>query len=234
MQRNPEPELMEDAAQAAAYAEADFAAGDQAVVERILERFGPLAPGAGLGERIVDLGCGPGNIAFRLAAACPAASLLGLDGAAAMLAIAERRRAADPALAPRIAFRQAVLPLAAGALTGLPPAFAPPFSALVSNSLLHHLHDPQVLWRSVRQLGAPGAAIYLKDLRRPASAEAVETLRARHLPDAPPVLARDYVASLHAAFTPAEVGAQLAAAGLSCLQVAPLEDRYLEVWGRLP
>ena len=35
------------------------------------------------------------------------------------------------------------------------------------------------------------------------------------------------------AFTPEEVSAQLIAAGLGCLQVAALEDRYLEVWGRL-
>ena len=44
----------------------------------------------------------------------------------------------------------------------------------------------------------------------------------------------DYEASLHAAFTVAEVRQQLADAGLDAqLQVAELDDRYLEVWGRL-
>jgi hypothetical protein len=48
------------------------------------------------------------------------------------------------------------------------------------------------------------------------------------------VLQRDYLASLHAAFTPEEVQQQLQEAGLADqLQVAALEDRYLEVWGQL-
>jgi hypothetical protein len=59
-------------------------------------------------------------------------------------------------------------------------------------------------------------------------------LQRLHLADAPVVLQRDYLASLHAAFTPEEVAQQLQAAGLADqLQVAALEDRYLEVWGQL-
>ena len=91
-----------------------------------------------------------------------------------------------------------------------------------------------MLWQTVRSAGAAGACVYIKDLRRPAHAADAEALRQRHLSGAPPVLQRDYLASLHAAFTPEEVAAQLVAAGLEReLQVAPLEDRYLEVWGRL-
>jgi len=106
-------------------------------------------------------------------------------------------------------------------------------SAVLSNSLLHHLHDPQVLWRSLRLCGAPGTRVYIKDLRRPATPEAAEQLRERYLFDAPEVLQQDYLASLHAAFRVEEVREQLQQAGLSCLQVAPLDDRYLEVWGEL-
>ena len=62
MNRTPEPELMDGLEQAQAYAAADFAAGDQALIERLAQLF----PG-GLGARLVDLGCGPGNISFRLA-----------------------------------------------------------------------------------------------------------------------------------------------------------------------
>ena len=109
---------------------------------------------------------------------------------------------------------------------------------VVSNSLLHHLHDPAVLWRAVAELAAPGAFVYIQDLRRPASAEAVEALVADEMAGAPEVLRRDYRASLHAAFTVAEVHAQLERAALeqACLaglQVAPRQERYLEVWGRL-
>jgi trans-aconitate 2-methyltransferase len=86
----------------------------------------------------------------------------------------------------------------------------------------------------VLQLASPGARVYVKDLRRPASPEAAIALQRRYLADAPPVLQRDYIASLHAAFTPEEVQQQLQEAGLADqLQVAALEDRYLEVWGQL-
>ena len=211
---------MEGRAQAEAYAAADFSAGDQAVIDRLVQLFPE-----GLGPRLLDLGCGPGNISFRLARCWPDAEVLGLDGAAAMLELAVLQRAAAPAGFGRLRFERVSLPA---------PQLAGGYSAVVSNSLLHHLHDPAVLWHSVRQLAAPGARVYVKDLRRPASAAAADLLRQRYLADAPPVLQHDYLASLHAAFTPEEVGAQLRAAGLADqLQVAAVEDRYLEVWGRL-
>jgi SAM-dependent methyltransferase len=220
MKRRPEPELMVGQHQVAAYAAADFAAGDQALIDRLLGLFP-----SGLGDRLVDLGCGPGNITFRLAAAVGAAQVLGIDGSEPMLALARVALGQHQDLEPRVAFACHVLPDQA-----LPQGF----SAVVSNSLLHHLHEPQVLWPAVRQLGQVGAAVYIKDLRRPSTPEAALALRDRYLADAPAVLQRDYVASLHAAFTAAEVRQQLDDAGLADqLQVAEVDDRYLEVWGRL-
>jgi hypothetical protein len=86
----------------------------------------------------------------------------------------------------------------------------------------------------VAQLAAPGAFVYVQDLRRPASEAAVEQLVAASMASAPEVLRRDYRASLHAAFTPTEVAVQLQQAGLQGLRVDSLGDCYLEVWGRLP
>jgi len=224
MQRIPEPELMDEAGQVLAYAQADFAASDAAMVERLAQLCAD-DPGMAL----LDLGCGPGNISLHLAARWPTAKVLGLDGAPMMLAVARERLAgAPPGLADRLRFEQALLPLAAAG------ELEAHFSAVVSNSLLHHLHDPAVLWQTVAQLGAPGAFIYVQDLRRPANAEAVEALVAIEMASAPEVLRRDYRASLHAAFTVAEVREQLEHAGLAAqLQVAPLQERYLEVWGQL-
>lgn len=236
MERQLEPELMDDPLQAAAYAAADFSATDQALVERIAARFGPGpgGDGQGIGKRIVDLGCGPGNISFRLAERFPGAAVLGLDGAAAMVAIADSRLEAEAERWRRLRFEPVALPLADPAVLGAGnAAFAPPYTAVVSNSLLHHLHDPQVLWQAVRQLAAPGAAIHIHDLRRPASEAALQALVARYAADAPPVLRRDYANSLHAAFSRQEIESQLAAAGLSALLVRELEDRYLEISGRL-
>jgi SAM-dependent methyltransferase len=131
-------------------------------------------------------------------------------------------------LAERLQFQEALLPLVD------PGPLAAGFSAVVSNSLLHHLHHPDVLWQAVAQLAAPGAFVYVQDLRRPASPEAVEALVAAEMASAPEVLRCDYRASLHAAFTVVEVEQQLEQAGLTAqLQVAQRQERYLEVWGRL-
>ena len=222
MERICEPELMDEPLQAEAYAAADFSSGDRAVLERIEALPAFRGSGDGEGLSVVDLGCGPGNITFLVARRWPGARVLGIDGSAAMLAIAEQRRLADPVAHRQVRFQRLVLPS---------PQLAGPCSAVVSNSLLHHLHDPGVLWRAVKQLTGPGTSLYVRDLRRPATAADLEALVARHVGAAPAVLRRDYAHSLRAAFSTAEVRAQLEAAGLGGLEVRELDDRYLEIQG---
>src|SRR3954452_21168295 len=57
MARVLEPEVMDDEAQAAAYAAADFAEENQGFVDRFLEYFPDFTEGD-----VFDLGCGPGDI----------------------------------------------------------------------------------------------------------------------------------------------------------------------------
>ena len=66
MQRIPEPELMDEFDQARAYAAADFSEPNERFVELFLATF----PGFDRGT-ILDLGCGPGDIALRLAGRLP-------------------------------------------------------------------------------------------------------------------------------------------------------------------
>ncbi|MFM7268056.1 MAG: class I SAM-dependent methyltransferase [Cyanobium sp.] len=234
MQRIPEPELMDQPLQARAYAQADFARSEAAFTRRVLQVWaGRAAASSGRPARVLDLGCGPGNISFRLADALPDAAVVGLDGAAAMLERACWRQSLEPQRWPLLHWHRGLLPLAPDALQALPAAWAPPYDLLVSNSLLHHLHDPAGLWSTVRQLAAPGALVVARDLRRPTEAAALRALVRRHAARAPAVLRRDYAHSLAAAFRPQEVRLQLDAAGLQGLEVAAVDDRYLEVWGRL-
>ena len=235
MNRICEPELMLEPIQARAYAEADFNGSDRAFTAHILTLL--ATPAATQAKRppprIVDLGCGPGNISFRLASALPEALLLGIDGAAAMLEAARARQALEPRRWPGLRFLQARLPLAPEALAGLSTPFRPPYDLLVSNSLLHHLHDPAVLWGAIQTLAAPGALVVVRDLRRPMTETALRGLMRRHAARSPAVLRRDFSHSLRAAFRPREVADQLTAAGLSHFTVTELGDRYLEVVGRL-
>jgi ubiquinone/menaquinone biosynthesis C-methylase UbiE len=212
---------MDEPAQAEAYAVADFAEVNQAFVERFLATFPGLLTGA-----LVDLGCGPADILVRLARALPSLTAVGIDGSAAMLAHAEQAvRAAG--LSHRIELRQACLPLAEPG-----PAR---FDGVISNSLLHHLHQPEVLWREIRRVGRSGSAVLVVDLRRPTTAEAAEALVELYARDERPALKHDFLASLHAAFTAAEVEAQLAAHGLAdALRVEALGDRHLVIAGHLP
>lgn len=219
MDRVPEPELMNDPAQALAYASADFSEPHDAFVARFRRCFPDFARG-----EVIDLGCGPADVTIRFARAYPQVRVLGVDGAAAMLALG-RQAVAAAGLVGRIRLAQVRLP--AAKLPGSRHA------ALISNSLLHHLTDPGVLWDAVRAVAAPEAAVFVMDLLRPPSREAAAELVALHAADAPDVLRRDFFNSLLAAFRPHEVRAQLAAAGLSGLKVEVASDRHLIAYGRL-
>ncbi|MFO8008272.1 MAG: class I SAM-dependent methyltransferase, partial [Candidatus Brocadiia bacterium] len=170
--------------------------------------------------------CGPGHIPLRLARELPDVRIDAVDGAAAMLEHARSALAAAPDCAERVRFIQATLPhhgLASGA-----------YHAIVSNSLLHHLHDPSALWDTVKRLAAPGARVLVMDLSRPADPAAAESIVATYAAGEPEVLRRDFYNSLFAAFTPDEVRSQLQQAGLGGLDVTTVSDRHLLVQGQLP
>ena len=221
MQRVPEPELMDDVAQALAYGAADFSCGDATTLSLIRSLVNSTAGGAAP-KRVFDLGCGPGNITLLLCKAFPGAEVIGVDGSAAMLNIA-RARAAESAVSPQ---------LLCCSLQDLQRAGQPgPADLIVSNSLLHHLHHPGLLWSLTASLAAPGCRVLHRDLRRPSSPADIDRLQRLHLSDAPAVLAYDFRASLAAAFEPDEVRLQLQDAGLTGLRVEPEDDRYLVVSG---
>jgi 2-polyprenyl-3-methyl-5-hydroxy-6-metoxy-1,4-benzoquinol methylase len=221
MERIPEPELMDGLDQARAYAEADFADVNAGFVQSFAACF-PDLPAA---LNILDLGCGPGDIPIRLARAYPEALIQAVDGAPAMIELAEQAMAGT-AVAERVILVQSTIQEM--------PDPATPFHAVVSNSLLHHLHDPAVLWHALPRQGAPGTAVYVMDLRRPQSAAKAAALVEEYAGDEPEQLRTDFYQSLMAAFTPAEVEWQLAAAGLDDLSVRSVSDRHLLVSGRLP
>lgn len=81
---------------------AKAAISDQAGYERTLDRTRALL---GPNDRVLELGCGTGTTALRLASGVR--DYLATDISAAMIAIAERKRAADPDPVPALAFRTA-------------------------------------------------------------------------------------------------------------------------------
>lgn len=220
MDRVPEPELMLDAAQARAYAEADFEAPHSRFVALLAERL-PTLPRRGIA---LDLGCGPGDITLRFARAFPGWRVDGVDASRAMLDLA-RVAAARAALTDRVAFHGWYLP------NDPPPRDA--YDLVFSNSLLHHLSDPAALWNWLRTHLAAGTPLFLMDLLRPDSPDAARRLVDQYAAGEPEVLRTDFYNSLRAAYRPDEGRAQLGAASLDTLQIAVVSDRHFIVCGAL-
>ncbi len=206
---------MDDAAQAEAYARADFSSVNQTFVERFLERF----PSFQRGE-VLDLGAGPADIPIRLAQKLPAVRVTAADGAAAMVALAEDAVAAA-GLGDRVRPLLASLPVPGR------------FDAVISNSLLHHLADPMALWANVRAAARPSAPVFVVDLFRPPTPEAAERIVHENAEHEHPILKRDFYHSLLAAYTEQEVRTQLDRAGLGRLGLAVVSERHFAVFGRL-
>lgn len=212
---------MDEAEQARAYAFADFAEPNERFVGYFESTFPDLQTGS-----VLDLGCGPGDIVLRLASRRPGLVVHGIDGSSAMLQFACERLNESPSLRGRVQFIEGILP---GATLPLPG-----YDAVISNSLLHHLHDPCVFWNAVREAAAPGAAVLVMDLFRPASQDEAHAIVERYSPNEPDVLKHDFYASLCAAFEPVEIRAQLQECGLGGLDVSTVSDRHVLVTGRMP
>lgn len=212
---------MDDPGQALAYHQADFSAAHGARVEI----FRSVFPRLQVTGPVLDLGCGSGDVLLRFARAFPQARFVGVDGSGPMLELAQRAVDAEPDLKQRVRLQYGIIPQAK-----LP---GEPWQLVMSHSLLHQLHEPQVLWRTVAASAPSGCAVFIADLRRPANElDACRTVRATSKNE-PEILQRDFFNSLCAAFEPDEVREQLTAAGLTQLQVRTHDPFHLSVCGLL-
>jgi trans-aconitate methyltransferase len=215
--RIAEPELMDTAEQARAYAAADFTEPHEAFVTRFRERFPSFAAG-----RVLDLGCGAADVTVRFALAYPEARVQGVDGARAMLDEGARlvHRAG---LGDRVRLELRRLPDPTLAEAG--------YDAVISNSLLHHLADPAVLWTTIEATARAEAPVFVMDLHRPASTDVARDLVDSYAADESAVLRDDFYRSLCAAYTADEVRSQLTGSPLEHFRVEPIGDRHLVAWG---
>jgi len=221
MQRIPEPELMNDPQQAQAYAAADFEQPHAMFISLFQETFSDVGDNA----CVLDLGCGPGDITFRFARAFPGCRVHGVDGSEAMLAHARKVLESKQLLQERVHFFKKILP-------GESPPFKP-YDTIISNSLLHHLAEPQVLWESVRSCAAAGARVFIMDLKRPETRSTARQMVELYAAGEPEILRRDFYNSLLAAFTVDEIREQLTSAGLAGFTAREVSDRHLVISGRL-
>lgn len=217
LKRVLEPELMDDAEQVAAYAQADFSDSNQWYVDHLTEDFSPRL------RSVIDLGCGPADVAVRLARGKPDIHVTAVDGSSEMLEHA-RRAVMEAGVEKQVSPFHGYVPKL--------PLEDHSFDAILSKDFLHHLPDPMTLWNEAKRLGKPGAIIYVMDLIRPVTLDEARSIVERVAANEHPVLKQDFFNSLCAAFTLDEVRLQIAAAGLD-LEVIQATERHLLVRGAL-
>jgi ubiquinone/menaquinone biosynthesis C-methylase UbiE len=212
MQRVLEPEVMDTAEEAGAYASMDHSEANAAFLERLFE--------LGARGRMLDIGTGPGQIPLLICARDPSAHVTGVDLSEHMLRHARAARAAS-AFADRLDYRR-------GDAKALEfPATC--FDAVYSNTILHHIPDPAPFLREAHRVLHPGGALLIRDLFRPATAERVEELVLRHAGDATPAQRALFRDSLCAALAPEELRRVADAAGLGHAELVVDTDRHVSL-----
>lgn len=210
LERVLEQEVMDTLEDAAEYAAIDNSEVNEVFVAQALE----LAPRAGL---VLDVGTGPAEIAVLLVQRAPKVRVLAIDLGEHMLATA-RRNVESARLNERIEVRRAD-----AKATGLEDASV---DMVISNSLVHHIPDPTVMFAEVRRVLRPGGAAFIKDLHRPDTGAELEHLVQTYAADCTPYQRRGFSESLGAGLTVEEVTAICAKVGLDGVRVRRCSDRH--------
>ena len=229
MDRVKEPELMDSPEQSEAYAEADFSSSEEALINGLGKYLQTIKKNVDQATLIVDLGCGPGNISEKLAMRWPSAHVLGIDGSLEMLKIARKRSESSASGLNRSSLSYELASLKS--IIKKSDKFNVNADIVISNSVLHHVHNPSEFWNGLKVLSCQNVVHYHRDLKRPDCIEDAIYLQEKYLPDAPEILKKDFLASLCASFTIQEVKDQLNKFGLNTLKVSDSEEHYLEIFG---
>ena len=229
MQRVTEPELMLELEQVRVYAAADFSVSEQKMISRLIslvEQSGKIIDRKSL---VLDLGCGPGNITERIASLWPETRVIGIDASSNMLRVANERQKLknDDYLSNRISYINSNI----SSLSKIELDFLESADVVVSNSLIHHIHDFKNFLNALEIVSKKGTLHFHRDLRRPSSLREAISLQKKHLPNAPKIMVRDFMASLKAAYTSKEILYYLENTKFKDFEVVEVDDRYIDIFG---
>ena len=193
--RIPEAEVMDDSQEVEAYSSAAAQSFLDKIDDTLVEHALRLLKGRERG-RALDIGAGPGQIVLKLARRLKLWKFVGADRSANMIAQARSNLAAAGEAAGRVEFQGADANQLA-----FPDAS---FDFVLCNSVLHHLAEPRNLFAEMARVAKPGAAILLRDLRRPGRIAYPLHIHwhGRHYSGA---MCRLYKDSVHAAYTVREL-----------------------------
>lgn len=210
LDRELEPEVMGGADEAMEYDAIDH----QPVNITFAEDFLQLPP---LGPDCLDLGTGTALIPVEICRRSPTIRIMAADASVAMLDLA-RYHIDVHGMLDRIQ----LIHLDAKSLI-FEDAF---FDSVVSNSLVHHLPDPSDMIREAWRVLRPQGWLFIRDLCRPSSMEAVERLVATHAAGETPFAQQLLRQSLVAALTLAEIRSILDGLGIPAEAAQLTSDRH--------
>ena len=211
------------------YSRTDFSDSDEKMVSRLSEFIKESKKNLQRKSIFIDLGCGPGNITERLAANWPESTVVGIDGSVEMLKLAKERQVLVKkvsSLKGLTYLKQDISTLSAGQFSL--PDFA---DVVVSNSFIHHVHDFNDFLNVLKVISKEGTLFFHRDLRRPLTFDVALELQQKYLPTAHPIMIRDFLSSLKAAYTAEEVVDYLEKSNWKSYKVFEVGDRYLDIIG---
>jgi ubiquinone/menaquinone biosynthesis C-methylase UbiE len=205
-----EPEVMDSEAEAR-----DYDAMDHRQVNRVfIDDFLKLWDGIGA---VLDVGAGTAQIPIELCRQHPTATVLAIDLARHMLDVGQRNVSAA-GLDERVRLQLCDakhMPYADGS-----------FTAVISNSIVHHIPDPGGVIAEIVRVVRPGGLIFVRDLLRPADDAAVKHLVDTYAAGANEHQRQMFEDSLRAALTLDEVRALIAPLGFVAGTVQATSDRH--------
>ncbi len=205
-----EPEVMDSAAEACDYDAMDHAAVNRAFVTDFLGEWDGRDP-------VLDVGTGTAQIPVELCRQVRSAHVVAVDLAEHMLAVG-RDNVRRAGLVDRVRLERCdakALPFADGT-----------FGAVVSNSIVHHIPEPEAVLAEMVRVAAPGGRLFVRDLMRPYDGTELRRLVETYAGGANAHQRQMFADSLHAALTLAEVRDRVVALGYPRDGVRQTTDRH--------
>ena len=166
---------------------------------------------------LLDVGTGTALIPIELCRNAPTARLVAIDLAKEMLHVGEinvaRAHLED----------QIQLQVADAKHMPFPDAM---FTAVLSNSIVHHIPEPGAVLAEMARVVRPGGMLFVRDLKRPAGREKLEQLVGMYTAGANAHQRQMFAESLHAALTLDEIRGLVAMLGFTPETVQQTSDRH--------
>jgi len=210
LQRILEPEVMDTPEEARDYDSMDHSQVNRVFIADFLAIWNGQSP-------ILDLGTGTALISIEFCRQSPKGVILAIDAAAHMLTLAEanvRQSGFESRISCRLVDAKRM-----GFADGT-------FSAVMSNSIVHHIPDPRTVFAEIARVVEPGATVFVRDLLRPDNETTLRNLVETYAAGANDHQKKMFAESLHAALSVDEVKELVSSVGFDPLGVRQTTDRH--------